>query len=434
MGGVRGRGDKLAPKGNCDILGMANRRAPSPPLLQEANVATRPIRLLHTAQWMLGRPLEGIAELPPAANDLGFTAPLTAARRAVGLALEHKVDLVTLSGDLVWGNQLGTMGLLALLEILQPLARAEVPVIWAVGRGDPQPWPEDLELPPQLLRLSVDRPRRQRVTLADGRRVTIMSCGPQPDAATLVALLATADDGDPVIVASSQQQTDLSTKVPGIEYWAGPQPGPAQPRGFGHHGTLPTGEPAPGQGGAWLVELLPGEPFRGRFLPTSPVTFHELRLSLARDETLPTLLRQANEALGEVGRGVECQVVRLVLTGEGAITESFLETRRLERVRQAVNSHWTKRTVPATCLDVVTDPAMLLAAGQDEGSGLLVAYLRQLRAWSQDPEQGPRPAHLLAADQVPADGWGSLAAALDSSTCAEAARWGLASIGPDETP
>jgi hypothetical protein len=383
---------------------------------------------------MLGRPLEGLTELPDAVSELGFRAERIAARRVVEAALARKVDLVILAGDLVLADQCGPGGLLALVELLEPLAAAKIPVVWAIGRGDPVPWPDAIDLPDAVVRFPVDRPRKQSIKLADGRSVTVMACGAKPDTATLVALLATADDGDPVIVTSSLPQQDLSTTIPGIEYWAGPQPGAAQPRSFGQTTALPGKKKVASVGGAWFVELAPGEEPQVEHIPTAAVSFHEITLEIASDETLPTLLRQANEALGDAPSGIQCQVVRLTLSGDGAATESFLDAARRERVRQAVNSHWAKREVPAFCTEVLTDPAAVLESNADDPTGLLSAYVRQLRDWSQAPDSGPPIADMLDADGVPAESWPEAHEQVNAPICAEAATWGLLNIGPDQQP
>ena len=62
-------------------------------------MATRPLKLLHSAAWQLGRPLERLPELPESIAELGWKAPLTVADAIVETAIDQSVDLVVLVDD-----------------------------------------------------------------------------------------------------------------------------------------------------------------------------------------------------------------------------------------------------------------------------------------------------------------------------------------------
>lgn len=108
----------------------------------------RPFRFLHASDLLLGKPVQGVEDLPAHLMKRMVDAPGIAAERLFDLAVEEKVDFVILSGEMINCYRTGPWGPVFLVSQFQKLSKANIPVYWATGKADAQNhWPSELELP-----------------------------------------------------------------------------------------------------------------------------------------------------------------------------------------------------------------------------------------------------------------------------------------------
>ena len=111
-------------------------------------MAGQHFRFLHAGDFALHEPIEAVADAPAGVRDLLIDAPLLAAERVFGTAIEERVDFVVLSGDLVDLKRATPRAIAFLLEQFQRLDGQGIAVYWAGGKHDPpQDWPSVAKLP-----------------------------------------------------------------------------------------------------------------------------------------------------------------------------------------------------------------------------------------------------------------------------------------------
>jgi DNA repair exonuclease SbcCD nuclease subunit len=113
----------------------------------------RPFRFLHAGDLHLDCPCNTAAELPDHLIDLLIEAPLQAATKLFDAALNHRVDFVLLSGDVVDPQRAAPRELLFLVNQFQRLADRNIPVYWSGGPIDSLPqWPAYIVWPSNVHR------------------------------------------------------------------------------------------------------------------------------------------------------------------------------------------------------------------------------------------------------------------------------------------
>jgi DNA repair protein SbcD/Mre11 len=124
----------------------------------------RPFRFLHAADLHLDKPAAGVADAPGQLVDLLVDCPLLAGRRVFDAAIEHHVDFVVLSGDIVDLNRAGPRAMASLVEQFERLAAKDIAIYWAGGTIDSADWPIHHTLPANVRhasRLHVQRHRHE---------------------------------------------------------------------------------------------------------------------------------------------------------------------------------------------------------------------------------------------------------------------------------
>jgi len=112
-----------------------------------------PIRFIHAADMHLEQPMSGIGSVPDALRAKLIEAPFAAARRVFESARLERVDFIVLSGDILHPLEAGPAGLCFLIDQLEQLAAAQIPVYWAGGRIDRfHQWPKAATLPETVYR------------------------------------------------------------------------------------------------------------------------------------------------------------------------------------------------------------------------------------------------------------------------------------------
>src|SRR3954447_21031694 len=90
-------------------------------------------RILHTADWQLGKQYKGLGGDPDCRSDLR-SERLNAVRRIGGLAMQHQADAVLVAGDVFDMNEVSDRMVRQTLNLL-----AEFPVPWALLPGNHDP-------------------------------------------------------------------------------------------------------------------------------------------------------------------------------------------------------------------------------------------------------------------------------------------------------
>ncbi len=124
-------------------------------------------RILHTADWQLGKQYKGLGGDPDCRSDLR-TERLNAVRRLGLLAVEHRVDAVLVAGDVFDMNDVGDRLVRQTLNTLK-----EFPVPWVLLPGNHDPaiaesvWTRIVRLGcPENVHLAITR---ETILLAQGR-------------------------------------------------------------------------------------------------------------------------------------------------------------------------------------------------------------------------------------------------------------------------
>ena len=245
-------------------------------------------------------------------------ASRTAFRRLVDLALDERVDVVVLAGDLFDDGRLSFQTERFLLEQLHRLEQAGVPVVYATGNHDPGREGQrsaDLAWPANVTVADAREPIRLSVVGPDGTSVGMVTAaghetssetadlseafpapdGQLPEVAVLhTQVLDSPGSTDHQRYAPSQLETLRSS---GFDYWALGHvhkrsclcehpaihyPGNLQGRTHGERGAK----------GCLLVELSPGSPARVDFKEMAPIRWEDLDLRDPTDAgTLDALVR-----------------------------------------------------------------------------------------------------------------------------------------------
>ncbi|MEM6329857.1 MAG: hypothetical protein AAF790_06375 [Planctomycetota bacterium] len=139
-----------------------------------------PLRLVHSSDWRLERPLHGIAHIPEHLRKLMREAPFQAATRVVETALAENADALLLAGEILDVDLAGPRAVVFLLDQFKRLEARGIPVYWAGGVTDrPDRWPPSTPLPENVTVFPIGRVEHHELT-RDGQviaRVQGVSCG-----------------------------------------------------------------------------------------------------------------------------------------------------------------------------------------------------------------------------------------------------------------
>ena len=118
-------------------------------------MASRPLRLLHAADFRLDRPCQPLTGLPPRLLDVVVEARYRAVERLIDSAIAESVDVVLLAGGLLDAVLTGLRGPWHLVEQFTQLQEAGIDVVWCGGSIDsPHRWPAFVGLPANVRRFT----------------------------------------------------------------------------------------------------------------------------------------------------------------------------------------------------------------------------------------------------------------------------------------
>jgi DNA repair protein SbcD/Mre11 len=114
----------------------------------EASMTQPTLRLVHSSDLHLERPLYGLAEIPDHLRERLIEAPYHAAEQVFETALAEDVDAVLFAGDVLDVDRAGPPAIVLLLAQFARLGDRGIQVYWAGGAVDhPDNWPRSVVLP-----------------------------------------------------------------------------------------------------------------------------------------------------------------------------------------------------------------------------------------------------------------------------------------------
>lgn len=179
-----------------------------------------PFRFLHSSDLLLHRPLQGLAEYPPAWQTVLASATYHSAIRLFDAAIAERVAFVLLSGNVVDLDFGGPRAIAFLLSQFERLGQRGIDVYWCGGQEDHlERWPTAIELPANVRMFPstlVDTApvRRQGRLLA-----TIYGAASDPHRMSLKDFQAGANVGFPIAMTHGHYEPQKLAGH-GIRYWA----------------------------------------------------------------------------------------------------------------------------------------------------------------------------------------------------------------------
>jgi len=363
---------------------------------------------LHAADLHLDTPFEGLGALRPEIAAALRDASLAAWDRLVELALERRVALVLLAGDLYDGPERGIRAQLRFRRGLERLAAAGVRVFVVHGNHDPleEGWSALRDLPPGVTVFDPGAPQAEEV-VAGGRRIAVVhgvSYGQRAERENLAARFRRTSDPLPqfgLLHCNVEGQAGHDPYAPctladlraaGMDYWALGHVHQRQvlaraPGWVVYPGNLQGRSHKPSEQGAKGVVIGTvrcGAVRELEFVPLAPVRFETVRIDIASVQELAkleqALLAEVRQWVGLPG--LEGLLVRVELVGRGPLHLDL--ARGVDGLAEALQDA-TAGTAPWVCWERIVvrtgqpiDRAALLA--RDDFAGELLRRLDVLRA------------------------------------------------------
>jgi DNA repair protein SbcD/Mre11 len=298
------------------------------------------LRFIHAADIHLGRPFSGLRRSSPELGNLFLQAGYDAWDRIVTTAIDHRVDFLTIAGDVFDAPAPAVRARVAFKNGVERLHDVGIPVYLAVGNHDPlQSFPESLRSLPGL-HLFGPNPEGTRLT-GEQQTEGVMIFGVGFQKAAITENLVRKFRRDPGLdlaigvvhtnVAGTSGHENYAPctlddlKAAGMDIWC-----------LGHvHSSLVLSQdplilyPGTSQGahinesgprGCHLITAEAGNAAVTKFIPLAPVCWLKVDLDVSDCQSAEDLVDaaeslSANSALE--GEGVRALVVRLNLTGQG---------------------------------------------------------------------------------------------------------------------
>ncbi len=252
-------------------------------------------RFLHASDLLLHRPLQGVADYPPAWQSVLASAAYHSAIRLFDAAIAERVSFVLLSGNVVDLDYGGPRAIAFLLSQFERLGQRGIGVYWCGGQQDHlERWPTAIELPPNVrlfpsTLVDTATVRRQGPPLA-----TIYGAAHDPHRTSLKDFQAGPNVGFPIgFTHGSYESQRLAGH--GIRYWAlggklprdlVTQPGQIVAYPGTHQGREST---AQGPHGAILVSVESDGQVRTQSVDCDSVRWLNLSLSVAESVHMDAL-------------------------------------------------------------------------------------------------------------------------------------------------
>jgi len=393
--------------------------------------SVEPFRFLHTGDLHLDSPIEGLsAEAPPAILGALRDATTQAWRNIVRTAIDESVDFVVVAGDVFEIASPSLLGQTRFRDGLVDLAQAGIPSFVVHGNHDPldgRGWAPSLAFPPEVHRFGTAAGESVPV-LRDGRQIARIHGRSYPRSAVTDNYAAgfRADPDDPFSIgllhtnvgdrpghANYAPSTVADLRASGMHYWAlghVHQPGAVLDDPPAIYCGIPQGRD-PGELGArgcFLVEVDAARRVRPRFVPADVVRWQPLEVPIGDhdDEGLSRACRAALAAAVDEADG-RSLVIRLALTGRGALHGTLARPGYLDDLRQLLNEEGGERAPFAWVESVrdVTRPDVDIDARRDApdfvGDFLRTVAAARRSGRTTDPDEHDRWMTLLRAAVAP---------------------------------
>ncbi|MHB8953359.1 MAG: metallophosphoesterase family protein [Pirellulaceae bacterium] len=352
-------------------------------------------RFLHAADFQLDVPLHGMVEVPEPLREWMIDAPYAAAEQVFDTAIQERVSLVVLSGNLLDLEAPHPRSVSFLCRQFARLAQERIAVCWAGScRESATLWPQALALPSGVHLFggtTVDA-----VSLGDAVQFPLViygRSGDDRDEIRCTDFLAEAGGAFSIAITSGRGEASaLSTRS--IDYWAlgGRNDRKTlftEPRTAHYPGTPQGRRPTDvGPHGCTIVEVQATRQVRLRFVPCDVVRWQHERVLVSPTSSWDDLVAQLTERIQDLRSQTPANPLLVRWTLVAADVEVMSVTLRefAERAEKWLRKQFS--TEPEPCWPVsigVEVPDRITAASYKEDT-LLGDYLRAIRQMQDNPK------------------------------------------------
>ena len=277
-----------------------------------------PFRFVHAARLMLDHQLHGTGPIAEKLRPIVRDATIGAWENVVDLCLAEQVDLLLLTGESIVPRDQSLRGPGALIRGLERLSELDIPVVIAAGASDPwDAWPGGFRFPANVVRLGIDVADELPIT-RDGRLLAYVRGdrdayrSESSDAPWLLKLPAGREYPFNICVSPGLHQAYADSASDASENRAqyraiggGPDSRTVVEKKNFIHDPGPAQAIRPletGPRGCSLITVDESGSLHRRFVPTAPVRFEQLSISVTPEHTRDDLLLDMIGALERVPR------------------------------------------------------------------------------------------------------------------------------------
>jgi hypothetical protein len=352
-------------------------------------------RFLHAADFQLDVPLHGVVEVPESLREWMIDAPYLAAERVFDTAIQERVSLVVLSGNLLDLHTPHPRSLSFVRQQFERLAGQRIPVCWAASSQDSAAlWPKSLPLPDVVHHFGATT--IDAFSLGDAVQfpLTVLGrSGGEGEEIRSADFLAEAGGSFSIAVACGRGDASaLSTRS--IDYWAlgGRNDRKTlftEPRTAHYPGT-PQGRRLADVGphGCTIVEVQATRQVRLRFVPCDVVRWHHERVLVSPTASWDDLATQLTERIQDLRTQTPSHplLVRWTLVAADVEVVSTSLRELAERGEKWLRKQFAGQPEPCWPVSVgVEVPDRITAASYKEDT-LLGDYLRAIRQMQDNPK------------------------------------------------
>lgn len=241
-----------------------------------------PIRVLHTGDWCLHEPCNGIARFPDALGMRLASAPQQSVTRAIDFAISEAVDVIVVGGNTLNPYSAAPADYDFLQLQLNRLHLADIPVIWNWSHLDQrQHWPRCFDWPENVTPIIGESPQVITIATKSGKDLTFIGSEITSDKqVSLDWFEGLLQDGPTLGVSYGRVSDDMGNST--VENWLfSGEPYGSIVLGEAlqvHYSGSPQGrsEKATGPHGVALVEVFEDGSVESQFINTSKVEYEQL--------------------------------------------------------------------------------------------------------------------------------------------------------------
>jgi DNA repair exonuclease SbcCD nuclease subunit len=369
------------------------------------------LRFLHAGDLQLDVPLHGVVEVPDTLREWMVDAPYLAAERVFDAAIQERVALLLLTGNLLDLAAPHPRAIEFLRRQFGRLAAERIPICWAASERDASSaWPASLPLPSTVHHFSLTAV--DTLTFADTMKVPLTVLGRSGYESEEVRgtdfLLESGGAFSIAATCGRGEAAALATRP--IDYWAlGGRTDRktlfTEPRTAHYPGTPQGRRPADvGPHGCTLVEVQASRQVRLRFIPCDAVRWQHERILVSPTATWDDVCGQLAERIQEMRSQTPANPLLVRWTLVAADVEALSTALRelAERSEKWLRKQFVGQPEPCWPVSVEVEvPDRITAASYKEDT-LLGDYLRAIRQLQENPK-APEWEHLSDLTERTAD-------------------------------